>query len=135
MQRRGIQQGMASIQSGHQQRMSDLNSHFQSSQRNFDARQAGNDRANAAWMDNFRNSGSTGGGYNGGSDRGHNSFIDAVTETERYHDPNTGFDQRLEGGYDRTFTNGVGEFRQTNDPSVDPSAWQGDWTEQRPVDY
>ncbi len=137
-QQQAAQGGIATMNRAHQGRMAEAQRSFDANQRNYKAGVASNDAAHAKWMSDFRSSGSSsyssysGGG--GGSDRAHQRELDAISGTERYHDPNIGYDQRLEAGYDRTFTNGQGEFRQSNNAFDEPSAWQGDWTEIRPVD-
>ena len=89
---------------------------------------AGFDRANESWLNDFRSSG----GYSSGGGAGHDAFIDAMTETERHYDPNVGFEQRLDAGYDRTFTDGQGNWIQTDDAFFDPASQRGDWYESDP---
>ncbi len=136
-QRQAAQGGIATLNGNHRKTMAAIESTGAAGRRAHESRMRDSDASHARFMEGFRGSGSTSGGYNsnGSGDRGHDAFIDAMTETERYHDPNSGYDRRLDAHPERTFTDGQGNWRQTDDAFADPNAWQGNWTEQRPVDY
>lgn len=48
-------------------------------------------------------------------------FSESIREVETYHDPQTGFDVELPNSYDYAFSNGLGEYVITNDPTYNPA--------------
>ncbi|WP_417851479.1 hypothetical protein [Thalassoglobus sp.] len=55
-------------------------------------------------------------------------FNESIREVETYSDPATGFDVELPNSYDYAFSNGLGEYIVTNDPSYNPTAeLSGNW--------
>lgn len=126
-QQQAAQNGIRQLNSNHQSRMASMQSQFDAGQRAHAARQAGYDRANAQWRENFNSDWSTQSPDSSGG--GQAAFIDMITETERYQDPSTGYERRLDAGYDHTYTNGQGNYYQTNDHFFEPGSMQGDWGE------
>ncbi|MEM7411619.1 MAG: hypothetical protein AAF430_15420 [Myxococcota bacterium] len=131
------QQAMANSWAQHQQRMANnqarFNAHQQrmaNNQAQFDNYMAGvraqsnaNDAQHQAWMNqNLRQDYSA-----------HDQFVDHIRDTDTFHDPDTGGQVQLDAHYDRTFTDGLGNFYQSSDPSFDPSSLDGDWAEVQPL--
>ena len=126
------QQRMAGSRAAHQQRMADQQASFNAHQQRMGEMSQINDANNARWMENFRNSGS----YNASGNTGyssHDAYIDQIHEQSTFNDPYSGQDVQLEGQYDYNYTNGLGDYYQTNDPSFDPHSLQGDWQQTEPL--
>jgi hypothetical protein len=125
-------QRMAGSRAAHQQRMADQQASFNAHQQRMGEMSQINDANNARWMENFRNSGS----YNASGNTGyssHDAYIDQIYEQSTFNDPYSGQDVQLEGQYDYNYTNGLGDYYQTNDPSFDPHSLQGDWQQTEPL--
>lgn len=52
-------------------------------------------------------------------------FSECIREVETYHDPQTGFDVELPNAYDYAFSNGLGDYVITNDPTYNPAHFPG----------
>ena len=126
-QQQAAQNGIRQLNNNHQYRMKSQQALFDAGQRAHADQVAGYDRANAQWRENFNSGWST--QSPGSSDGGQAGFIDMITETERYQDPSTGYERRLDAGYNHTYTNGQGDYYQTDGHFFEPGSMQGDWGE------
>jgi len=127
------QQRMTNAQIAHQQRMSQRQAAFDAHQQNMRSMSQAQDASHQQFMGNLRNSGSYSSGNNGYS--GHDAFIDQIHERSTFLDPYSGQEVHMDGQYKYNFTNGLGEFYRTNDPSFDPSSLQGNWQPINPRNY
>jgi len=120
------------MQVDHQRRMANNQAQFDAHQRRMKANSDAFDARNRQWMQDFRNSG----GASGGSGNGYShqdAYIDTIRETETFYDPDSGQNVQLDGYQDRTFTDNLGNFYRTDDPSFDPNSMQGSWQEVQPL--
>jgi hypothetical protein len=62
-------------------------------------------------------------------DRAAAQFDQVIRGVETYVNPSTGQPVELTGGYNRAFTNALGEYVLSDSPSFNPSVLQGNWTE------
>ncbi len=62
-------------------------------------------------------------------DRAAAQFDQVIRGVETYVNPSTGQPVELTGGYNRAFTNGLGEYILADSPSFNPAALNGNWTE------
>ena len=122
---------LAQMQVDHQRRMAATQAQFDAHQRRMATQRQAFDAQNQAWLESFRGAPS---GSGGGSGYTHNDqFVDVIRDEESYWDPDSGQRVGLEAGYDRTFTNGLGDFHQTNDAFFDPASMPGDWQPVEPM--
>ena len=120
------------MQVDHQRRMANNQAAFDAHQRRMAGNQAAFDAHNRQWLENFRGSG--GSGSSGGTGYTTNDqFNDYIRDTETFYDPDSGQNVQLDGYQDRTFTDNLGNFYRTDDPSFDPNSMQGDWNEVQPL--
>ena len=110
-----------------QARQQQFNSHQQMMQQRYQA----NDQRNQQWMNNFRNDGSSSTGSNGYSS--HDAYIDSIHERNTFYDPDSGQNVSRDGQYDYNYTDGMGSYYGTDDPSFNPNSMQGDWQETEPL--
>ena len=125
-------QRMANSRAAHQQRMTDQQASFNAHQQRMGEMSQINDANHARWMENFRNSGSYSSSGNTGYST-HDAYIDQIYEQSTFNDPYSGQDVQLDGQYDYNYTNGLGDYYRTNDPSFDPHSLQGDWQQTEPL--
>ena len=126
---------LARMSAEHQQRMANNQAQFNAHQARMADQRATFDAANQAWRDQHFNT-----GWNTGSTTGsepytqNEKFLDSVIrEQDAFDDPDSGERIRLDGHYDRTFTDGLGNYIRTDDPSFDPHSVQGSWQEVQPL--
>ncbi len=128
------QRKMGQMQNDHQRRMAANQAQFDATQRAYRSTQQAYDQSNQSWMNDFR---SSGGGYGetyGGSDySSHNALIDGIHEQQTFQDPYSGQQMQMDGQYDYNYTDGLGNYYGTNDPSFNPNSLQGNWTETQPL--
>lgn len=123
------QQQMAQARSqqsalAHQQRMAMRQQSFNAHQSRMQANSQMMDQSYNSFMNNL-NTPST---YNSGSSySSHNAYIDAVHERQTFNDPYSGQEVHKDGVYDYNYTNGLGDYYRTNDPSFNQHSLQGDW--------
>ncbi|MGD1891727.1 MAG: hypothetical protein ACFB15_14200 [Cyclobacteriaceae bacterium] len=124
------QQRLAQSAAAHRQRMANNQAAFNAHQQNMQSMSQVQDASYNSYMNNLRNSGS----YNSsGSDySSHNAFIDQMHERSTFNDPYSGQEMHLDGQYDYNYTNGLGDYYRTDDPSFDPNSLQGDWQQINP---
>lgn len=126
------QRVMQQMTSSHEARMRNNQAAFDSHQKAMKTQREGFYRSNEQWQQNFNNSWNTGQPNTGYSQN--DAFIDGViTERDAFTDPYTGNQIKLDGHHDRTFTDGLGNFHRTDDPSFDPNSMQGNWQEIQPL--
>ena len=126
---------IARMTSEHQQRMANQQAQFDAHQARMADQRAAFDSANQAWRDQHLNSGWNTGGTTGNAPYTQNEkFLDAVIrEQDAFDDPDTGERIRLDGHYEHTYTDGLGNYIRTDDPSFDPHSVQGSWQEIQPL--
>lgn len=124
------QQRMARSGQQHQQRMARNKALFDAHQRKMQGLSALSDQRHQQYMDTLRGGGNAAGGTQYNS---HNAFVDSIHERETFNDPSTGQQRSFDGYYDRTYTNGLGDFVGTDDPSFNQHAMPGDWQEVDPL--
>ncbi|MDJ0786158.1 MAG: hypothetical protein QNK05_05080 [Myxococcota bacterium] len=132
---RDHQQRMARNQAAfdaHQRRMAGNQAAFDAHQQRMAGNQAAFDAQNRQWLENFRGSGGSGASPGGGYTT-NDQFNDYIRDTDTFYDPDSGQNVQLDGYYDRTFTDGLGNFYRTDDPSFDPNSMQGNWNEVQPL--
>ena len=108
----------------HQQRMAMRQQSFNAHQNRMQANSQMMDQSHNRFM-NSLNTPST---YNSGSGyTSHNAYIDAVHERQTFNDPYSGQEVHKDGVYDYNYTNGLGDYYRTNDPSFNQNSLQGNW--------
>jgi hypothetical protein len=117
-------QGLAVSRAQHQNNMASLKASFDASQKTHRSSVDSFDQANAAWSDNFNKSRPSA----TSSDSSYARLISTINETENYSDPSSSIDRTLNAGYKHTYTNGQGEYYQTNDNFFNPMSLGGSWT-------
>ncbi len=124
------QRRMQQASAAHRQRMANRQASFNAHQQNMQSMSQAQDASYNSYMNNLRNSGS----YNSsGSDySSHNAFIDQMHERSTFNDPYSGQEMHLDGQYDYNYTNGLGDYYRTDDPSFDPNSLQGDYQQIEP---
>ncbi|MDF9795468.1 hypothetical protein OKW21_000731 [Catalinimonas alkaloidigena] len=121
-------QQMANSSAAHQQRMANNQAAFDASQRNISEMNQLRDDSYNSFMDGMRNSGS----YNTNGYSSQDAFIDQIHERSTFNDPWSGQEMHMDGQYDYNYTNGLGDYYRTNDPSFDQNSLQGDWQQIEP---
>lgn len=109
----------------HERRMADQKAAFASHQRNMAGLNQLQDAAHESYMKTLRSRGSfssVGGDYGG-----QQAVVDQIHERSSFADPWTNSEVALDGQYKHNFTNGLGDYYRTDDPSFDPASLQGDW--------
>ena len=124
-----VQQNM---QAQHNQRMRANQQQFESHQKMMQDRYRSNDQQHQQWMDNFKNDGSGGTGNNGYSS--HDAYIDSIHEQSTFYDPDSGQNVSRDGRYDYNYTDGLGNYYGTDDPSFNQHSLPGDWQETAPLE-
>ncbi|MEZ5653535.1 MAG: hypothetical protein R3E87_23620 [Burkholderiaceae bacterium] len=115
----------------HQRRMADQQAAFASHQRNMAGLNQIQDAAHEGYMKTLRSRGSF---SSVGSDYdSHKALIDQIHERSSFNDPWTNSEIALDGQYKYNFTNGLGDYYRTNDPSFNPGSLQGDWRAINPL--
>lgn len=127
------QQQMAAARSqqsyqAHQQRMAMRQQAFNAHQNRMQQNSQMMDQNHQQWMSNFRSTGNT--TTNGYSS--HNAYVDAIHERQSFNDPYSGQEVHKDGYHQYNYTNGLGDYYQTNDPSFNASSLQGNWQEISP---
>ncbi|WPP49748.1 hypothetical protein [Catalinimonas niigatensis] len=125
-------QQMANSSAAHQQRMADNQAAFDAHQGRMRDMSQLQDAQHKRYMSDPISSGS----YNSSSSSGygsHDAYIDGIHERSTFDDPWSGQQQNMDGQYDYNYTNGLGEYYRTNDPSFNPNSLQGDWQEITPL--
>jgi len=124
------QQRMAQSAAAHRQRMANNQAAFNAHQQNMRSMSQTQDASYNSYMNGLRNSGSY--SSNGSDYSSHNAFIDQMHERSTFNDPYSGQEMHLDGQYDYNYTNGLGDYYRTDDPSFDPNSLQGDWQQIEP---
>jgi two-component sensor histidine kinase len=124
------QQRSAQAAAAHRQRMANNQAAFNAHQQNMQSMSQAQDASYNSYMNGLRNSGS----YNstGSNYSSHDAFIDQMHERSTFNDPYSGQEMNLDGQYDYNYTNGLGDYYRTDDPSFDPNSLQGDWQQIEP---
>lgn len=113
----------------HQQRMAMRQQAFNAHQSRMQANSQMMDQSHNSFM-NSLNTPST---YNSGSGyTSHDAYIDAIHERQTFNDPYSGQEVHKDGVYDYNYTNGLGDYYRTNDPSFNPNSLQGNWQQINP---
>lgn len=112
----------------HQQRMANNQRAFDAHQNRMQQRSQMMDQNHQQWMSNFRSSGST---YSNNYSS-HDAYIDGIHERQTFNDPYSGQQVQKDGYYDYNYTNGLGDYYRTDDPSFNPNSLQGNWGEIEP---
>ena len=120
---------MQRMQAQHQANMSALQQMHNSHQQMMKGLYEASDARHQQWMNSQFGSGSS-----GGSDySGHDAFIDQIHEQTSFQDPYTGQTIQQDGQYDYWYTNGMGDYYGTNDPSFNANSLQGNWQSIQPL--
>ncbi|MEM6841602.1 MAG: hypothetical protein AAF632_05215 [Bacteroidota bacterium] len=119
------QQRMQQAQAAHQQRMANRQAAFDAHQKNIQSMGQIQDASYNSYMNNLRNSGSY--SSSGSNYSSQDAFVDQIYERSTFNDPYSGQEMNLDGQYDYNYTNGLGDYYRTDDPSFDPNSMQGDW--------
>ena len=123
------QQRSQQAATAHQQRMAQRNAAFNAHQQRMGQMSQMQDQSFNNYMEGLRNSSS----YNSGTDyNSQDAFIDQIHERSTFNDPWSGQEQHMDGQYDYNYTNGLGDYYRTNDPSFDPNSLQGNWQQIEP---
>ena len=131
LQQMAIQNQQRSQQAAaaHQQRMAQRNAAFNAHQQRMGQMSQIQDQSFNSYMNGLRNSGS----YNSGTGySSQDAFVDQIHERSTFNDPWSGQERHMEGQYDYNYTNGLGDYYRTNDPSFDPNSLQGNWQQIEP---
>ena len=123
--RAASQRMMAQSAQQHQQRMAMRQQSFNAHQNRMQQQSQLMDQQHSQWMNNFRNSG-TGSTYSNNYSS-HDAYIDAIHERQTFNDPYSGHETHKEGYYEHNYTNGLGDYYRTDDPSFNPNNLQGNW--------
>ncbi|MCP3869619.1 MAG: hypothetical protein GY703_16310 [Gammaproteobacteria bacterium] len=107
----------------HQKRMEQLKVNYEAHQTRMRGVYASSDALHQSWMNSNRRGSTSSGGEYGGQD----AFVDQIHERTTINDPYSGQEIHQDGQRDRWFTNGLGDFVGTDDPSFNPYALQGNW--------
>ncbi len=124
------QRRMQQATAAHQQRMANRNAAFNAHQQNMKSMSQAQDASYNSYMNGLRNSGSyssTGSDYSS-----HNAYVDQIHERSTFNDPDMGHEIHLDGQYDYNYTNGLGDYYRTNDPSFDPNSLPGNYEQIEP---
>ncbi len=115
----------------HNQRMRNNQQQFNQHQKMMGERSQMLDQQNQQWMNNFSKS-----SPNYGSDNydSQDAYIDSIHETSTFEDAYSGQNKTLDGQYQYNYTDGMGGYYGTDDPSYNPNMMQnGDWQEIQPM--
>lgn len=122
-------QQMANSRAIHENNMRNSRNSFDSHQQRMGQMSQIQDQSFNNYMNGLRNSGS----YNSGTgNSSQDAYIDQIHERSTFNDPWSGQEQHMDGQYDYNYTNGLGDYYRTNDPSFDPHSLQGDWQQIEP---
>ncbi len=125
----------ARIQAEHKQRMANMKQQFDSHQARMAGQRAANDSRNQAWRQQHLGTGWNTGGSGGETYSAHEKYLDgAIREQDAFDDPDSGQRIRLDGHADQTYTDGLGNYIRTDDPSFDPAGQTGDWQQVQPLE-
>lgn len=123
------QQRSQQAAAAHQQRMARNQAAYNAHQQRMGQMSQMQDQSFNSYMNGLRNSGS----YNSGTGySSQDAFIDQIHERSTFNDPWSGQEQHMDGQYDYNYTNGLGDYYRTNDPSFDPNSLQGNWQQIEP---
>ncbi len=125
------QQRMVTSQAQHQQRMASNQAQFNSHQQMMQNRYHAADRQHQQWMNDFRSSPSAYTGSSGYS--GHDATIDGIYERSTFLDSYSGQQVQQDGNYDYWYTDGLGQYHGTNDPSFNPYSLGSNWQSTQPL--
>ncbi|PIE43777.1 MAG: hypothetical protein CSA50_04030 [Gammaproteobacteria bacterium] len=125
------QQVLARNMAAHRQRMDAQKQMFDAHQNRMRQQSAARDQNFQQWMNDFRNDGSSPSSV--GSYTSQDSFVDSIHERQTFYDPDSGFNTSRDGQYDYNYTDGMGNFYGTDNPSFDPNSLQGDWQQTQPL--
>ena len=109
-------------QVAHQNRMAQLEANHAAHQTRMRDVYAASDARHEAWMNKNLRSPASGGDY--GS---HDAFVDQIHERTTFNDPYSGQETHREGQYDQWYTDGLGGYHGTDDPSFNPHSLPGNW--------
>jgi hypothetical protein len=126
------QQVTQGIQASHKQRMQANQQRFDAHQKMMQGRYQQNDQQNQQWLNNFRNDSYSGSGSNSGYS-GQDAYVDSIHEQNTFYDPDSGQNVSPGGQSDYNYTDGLGNFYGTDDPSFNPNSMQGDWQQVKPL--
>ena len=104
---------------------------FQQNQQRIDNQRNQFAEQNRQWSENFFGSWNTGSSTGGSGYSSNDQFLDAITGHSTFDDPHTGHQRQIEGHYRYNFTDGMGNFYGTDDPTFDYRSLQGNW---QPID-
>lgn len=124
------QMAMQRSNQSHQQRMAQRQASFNAHQQRMQSMSAASDARHQAFMNDLRSTPTTTGtsGYSS-----HNAFIDQIHEQTTFQDPYSGHQIQQSGQYDYWYTDGLGNYHGTNDPSFNPHSLQGNWQSIQPM--
>lgn len=108
----------------HRNRMAQNQANFNAHQRRMQDLYAASDARHESFMNNLRSTPTSpsGSGYSS-----HDAFVDQIHEQTTFMDPYSGQEIQQSGQYDYWYTDGLGHYHGTNDPSFNPHSLQGDW--------
>lgn len=110
-------------QAAHQNRMAQLRANHEAHQSRMRGVYAASDARHEAWMNaNVRAPSGSGSSY-GNQD----AFIDQIHERTTFNDPYSGQEVKVDGQRERWFTDGLGGYVGTDDPSFNQHSLPGDW--------
>ncbi|PID42349.1 MAG: hypothetical protein CSA52_03790 [Gammaproteobacteria bacterium] len=118
-------------QLAHQRRMADQRRNFNAHQNMVRQRSAQQDANFQQWMSDFRNDGTTPSA--GGSYTGQDYLVDSIHEQQTFYDPDSGYNVSRDGQYDYNYTDGMGNYYGTDNPSFNPHSLPGDWQQTYPL--
>lgn len=107
----------------HQNRMAQLRANHNAHQARMRDIYAASDAQHQQFMTQLRSSG----GSNSSDYSSHDALIDQIHERSTFNDPYSGQETHREGQYDHWYTDGMGEYYGTDDPSFDPNSLPGNW--------
>jgi len=83
------------------------------------------------WMNNFSSSTPD---YSSQDYDSQNAYIDSIHETSTFADPSTGQNKTFDGQYQYNFSDGMGNYYGTDNPSFEPGMMPtGDWEAVQPL--
>ncbi|MDF9795464.1 hypothetical protein OKW21_000727 [Catalinimonas alkaloidigena] len=122
------QQRSANAAAAHRQRMANNQAAFDASQRNISEMNQIRDAQHNSYMNSMSNSGS----YSTNGYSSQDAYIDQIHERSTFNDPWSEQERHMDGQYDYNYTNGLGDYYRTDDPSFDQNSLQGDWQQIEP---
>jgi len=109
-------------QAAHQQRMAQLEANHAAHQSRMRDVYAASDARHEAWMNTNVRAQSSGGNYDN-----QDAFIDQIYERTSFNDPYSGQEIKVDGQREQWYSNGLGDYYGTDNPSFNQHSLQGDW--------